>query len=308
MRSEEPTHWTESSCAWLYAEPGKEDRWFIAAGRLMREPAAFAEGYLELPLIAKWNAIVIACNTGYKRTAREQLYSCLDDPPRTRERLELLKSRDHNLIALLSTPEYYDWLNWDDERYLRDIRRTAELVGPACAALIGMVEVSKRFDSRRPEMRSGINRAIRDVYAGPIGVHEQSFEGVPVDDFGEIRGPTFSALQVGFAVPLRGDEWWANKEYGAPRPYDPSHIHAGATDWIKAEVTRMAHWTREGRFSEPHVVAVAEHSIPAVYEGQPWPPRPLPKARAYGQALLDAGAVFGLSGGARRWSNVRPTG
>jgi hypothetical protein len=287
--------WHKARGTWLY--PGDRSLW-LASHRMMTWNNDKIDEYLRQPEIKiHSDHVVICCSTGTRNGLLERPFNALKDPDRVREVFQRVIAADKAPVAWLMSQEFFiQELERNHAKLLDQLEHTAELIHDLCNFAVPFRELGDIYSGRFMKERNQMFRAMRKGAPDlPLAEHERGLVEIPVDDFAGVGGDVISLLQTSFKTPTGGKG----------RPEDQvtspggSHTYDGAAEFIQRNGDRMTKWQLAGRL-ERHTNAVGEHSIPFVYAGQPWKPyRDLPDAQERGKVLLQHGASFDLSSGAK---------
>ena len=278
---------------WLY--PGDREYW-LASQRMMLWPDEKIDRYLELdPIRLDSDHVVICCSTGRRPALAEEPFDALANEARVRSVFERVIAHDKAPVAWLCSQEHYlQQLDGNHTKLIDKLEHTAALVADLSSFLVPMRELGDVYSGRYQQQRTDVFRAMRrGAPLLPLACHERPLEQIPVDDFAGLEN-VISLLQTGFDTPTGGRGRREDKVYMG------SHVYDGAAGFVEANTLRMDRWQAAERIGN-HLTAVGEHSIPLVWQGQPWKPtRTLADARRRGKVLLEHGAAFDLSAGATR--------
>ena len=285
--------WRKARGTWLY--PGDRTYW-LASHRMMTWNQDTLDAYLALPEITTHSDhVVICCNTGSRTAIGERPFDALKNKQFVRAVFQRVIDADKAPVAFLFSHQFYTQeLRKDFTKLVEYVEQTMALVADLCTFAVPTHELGELFSGRFMTERNQLFRAMRKAAPHlPLAEHERPLVEIPVGDFHGVGGNVISLLQTGFSTPTGGRK----------RPQDivtsPSghHSYDGGCGFISANKLRMDRYV--GTQIERHINAVGEHSIPLVYNSQPWkPPRTLANAQVRGRALLKAGAAFDLSAGA----------
>ena len=281
--------WSQARSAWLY--PGDED--WLASHRMMKWSPDRIQKYLDHPEVRDQTHIIICCNTGTRKVLNEKPFDGLKNPDKVRAVFQQVIANDQAPIAWLLSQEFFiQKLGRSHRKLLEYLEATCEMVSDLCQIAVPFRELGDIYDGNHMQERNEIFKAMRKgAPMLPLAEHERALEGIPVDDFRDVSGDVISGLQTGFKTPTGGQNRTENRVTRGAHTYD------GAAGFIRANAERMAEWQRKGRM-ERHTTAVFEHSLPLIFEGQPWAPtRTLQDAQERGKILLQHGAAFDLSAG-----------
>jgi len=290
--------WQKARAAWLY--PGNREFW-LASQRMMTWSEQKLAQYLNLPEIKDHSThVIVNCSTGHRPYMRERKFSALKSPKRVERVLTQIIEADKSPICFLMSQEYFiQVLDASHRRLLDELEHVASLVQSiGCAFVIPFRELGEIYSGKHDglQRRTEMVQAMRKGCELPIAIHERGLVEVPVSDFNSTDGDCISLLQTSFRCPTGG------KNRPEDRVTNPSghHEYDGACGFIRSNYERMRDWQEKGRM-ERHTNAVGEHSIPHVFQGQPWlPTRVFGSAQRRGKKLLKAGAAFDLSGAATK--------
>ena len=273
-----PIH--ETRCAFLYEVP------FLASARIMAMTDADRTSYLT-DASTLGNTVLVTLNQGDRAEIRALPFDAWHNQLRVVDVLQQIIAAGLTPIVVLTDQTYFtQTLKRSVDRFYDCLESCSALVAPVCSGVIGMWEVGEIFgdDEKGLTVRRELNHRIRagTVAAGVptlrIGVHERGGHGIRAQDIPSTIGPSMSCLQTGFRM-----------------------TQDDMVEFVSSNVTRMAGYAARGQIDPGHLVGVMEHSIPAVYEGQPWSPtRTSREAYAWGRRIIaDGGAAFDWSGGSR---------
>ena len=285
--------WRKARAAWLY--PGEKEYW-IASHRMMTWTPEKIDAYLHHPNLQDTTHVIICPNTANRTATYETPFNARGNEDHVRAVFQQVIDADKAPILWCLSQEFFEQtLRSDHQKLLDHLRLTCELTADLCHFATATRELGDIYSGRFMKQRNQINLAMRHAAPDlPLACHERSMEGVPVDDWKSVSGTVISGLQTGFRTPTGG----RNKPEDQIQIGD--HTYDGACGFIQANHDRMREWQHKGRMEE-HVNAVFEHSIPHIYNGQTWQPtRDLKSAQERGRMLLQHGAEFDLSSGARR--------
>ena len=288
--------WKKARAAWLY--PGKREYW-LGSQRMMRWTNETLDEYLALPEIKDHSThVIVCCSTGKRPHMREEPFNALRDPDRVREVLDRIKSADKAPIAWLMSQEFFkQTLEGNYRRLIDQLRETAALVQDiGCSFIVPFRELGEIYGGKDLDKRNCMFRAMRKGAPDlPVAVHERGLVEIPVSDFADVDGDCISLLQTSFRCPTGGRDRPRDRVTSP----DGGHVYDGACGFVRANGDRMHNWQIAGRM-ERHTNAVGEHSIPHVFDTQPWQPtRSFASAQRRGKRLLKHGAAFDLSGAAK---------
>ena len=281
--------WRQARSAWLY--PGDED--WLASHRMMKWSPDRIQKYLDHPEVRDQTHIIICCNTGTRKVLNEKPFDGLKNPDKVRAVFQQVIANDQAPIAWLLSQEFFiQKLGRSHRKLLEYLEATCEMVSDLCQIAVPFRELGDIYDGNHMQERNEIFKAMRKgAPMLPLAEHERALEGIPVDDFRDVSGDVISGLQTGFKTPTGGQNRTENRVTRGAHTYD------GAAGFNRAIAERMAEWQRKGRM-ERHTTAGFEHSLPLIFEGQPWAPtRTLQDAQERGKILLQHGAAFDLSAG-----------
>ena len=273
-----------SSGAYLY--PG-DANWLFSQRMVRTVQDSDILAWLETGPQRQSTHVVISVSTGLRPQLGEEPFNPLENDAseqRVRHVLELLRRAGKQVWCYACSQEYLLQNQLTIAQIEDHMKGVAELVRDYACAITPFREMGDVYGGSDLDKRTRIFRALR---AGAprtgLACHERSLEAVPVQDFRDVEGLTISALQTGFGTQLSGGSYTVG-----------GHTWSGAEDFCRQNKIRMANFVLSGQLEE-HVSGVFEHSIPDV--GFTNDHRTWAEAQAFGQALLDSGAVsFDMSG------------
>ena len=284
--------WRHARAAWLY--PGDEN--WLASHRMMTWTSDRIQQYLDHPDVCDQTHVIVCCNTGTRTILNEKPFDGLKNPDKVRTVFQQIIENDKAPICWVMSQEFFiQILNRSHKKLLDYLKVTCEMVADVSQIVVPFREIGDIYDGHHMAERNEIFKEMRRGAPHlPLACHERSMEQIPVDDFKGISGDVISGLQTGFGTPTGGNNNPSDRIMHGDYTYD------GAAGFVKNNSERMAGWQEKGRM-ERHTNAVFEHSIPLIYEGQPWKPaRNIEDAQKRGKILLQHGAEFDLSSGSVR--------
>ena len=285
--------WRKARGTWLY--PGDRTYW-LASHRMMTWNESKLNSYLALPdIVTHSDHVVICCNTGTRPSIGERPFDALKNEQFVRAVFQRVIDADKAPVAFLFSHEFYTQeLRKDFTKLLEYVELTMALVADLCTFAVPTHELGELFSGRFMKERNQLFRAMRKSAPNlPLAEHERPLVEIPVDDFQGVDGDIISLLQTGFSTPTGG----RNRPEDIVTSPNKKHSYDGGCGFVAANKRRLDRYV--GTHIERHTNAVGEHSIPLVYDTQPWkPPRTLAEAQVRGKMLLHNGAAFDLSAGA----------
>ena len=285
--------WRKARGTWLY--PGDRTYW-LASHRMMTWNQDTLDAYLSLPEIATHSDhVCVALNLGSRAAIGERPFDALKNEKYVRAVFQRIVDADKAPVAFLFSHEFYTQeLKKDIPKLLEHVEKTMALVADLCSFAVPTHELGEVFSGRFMRERNQLFLAMRKAAPQlPLAEHERPLVEIPVADFHNVGGDVISLLQTGFSTPTGG----RNRPQDIVTSPNKEHSYDGACGFIAANKRRMDRYV--GTQIERHTNAVGEHSIPLVYDSQPWkPPRTLAEAKVRGRMLLHNGAAFDLSAGA----------